>query len=202
MSKQYKYINQNPFPVFLPDGRGGQVMFRSGEGTTKQWFSRLCGERQLTRVPVGKSFADPGNRPFFINHPEDVNVPVVAPPPVRKDASFPTKETDTYVLERGIYKCKLCDIFMTGSMESLQAHMLYFHQRPLQDSPPAPKIEEKKKPEAVPEKPQEPEPPEELDLQPEPESESVFTCEFPGCHKQFASKRGLNMHQVRMGHNK
>jgi hypothetical protein len=40
----------NQFPVILPDGRGGQTMFRSGEGTTSQWFSRFVGEKGLSRI--------------------------------------------------------------------------------------------------------------------------------------------------------
>ena len=52
MSSKFKYVNLNNYPVYLPDSRGGQVMFRTGEGTTKQWFSRLVGRCRLTKVPI------------------------------------------------------------------------------------------------------------------------------------------------------
>jgi hypothetical protein len=44
-----KYINKNGFPIYIPDGRGGQTMFRSGEGSTHSWFARFVGDRQLSR---------------------------------------------------------------------------------------------------------------------------------------------------------
>ena len=49
----YKYVNANSFPIYLPCDRGGQVSFRPGEGTTKQWFARFQGAGQLTRTTVG-----------------------------------------------------------------------------------------------------------------------------------------------------
>jgi hypothetical protein len=45
-----RYVNMNSFPVYLPDGHGGQTMFRSGEGTTLQWFSRFLSMNQLTHI--------------------------------------------------------------------------------------------------------------------------------------------------------
>ena len=50
---QYKYINLNDFPVHLPDGMGGQVLFRPGESTTRGWFGRFLARGQLSKVPYG-----------------------------------------------------------------------------------------------------------------------------------------------------
>ena len=49
---KYKFVNSNNFPVFVPDTRGGQILFRPGEGSTDQWFSRFLGKGQLTKVSI------------------------------------------------------------------------------------------------------------------------------------------------------
>jgi len=134
-----KYMNLNPFPVCLPDSRGGQVMFRPGEGTTKPWFCRLCGPRQLTKidpnisttpapVPPKKAVATVAVKlPEGIKVPEPKKAPVQSVPvtkPVAHDV-----ETADYTFRRGIYKCKKCDVFMTGSNEALQMHIAQIHMQ-------------------------------------------------------------------------
>lgn len=134
-----KYMNLNSFPVCLPDSRGGQVMFRPGEGTTKPWFSRLCGPRQLTKInplvpnapapaPVKKAVVATGVKyPGGVTAPEPKKAPVQTVPvtkPVAHDV-----ETADYVFRRGIYKCKKCDVFMTGSNEVLQMHIAQIHMQ-------------------------------------------------------------------------
>lgn len=54
MATTYKYVNSNPFAIYLPCERGGQAVFRTGESTTKQWYSQFCGRGQLTKVPVAE----------------------------------------------------------------------------------------------------------------------------------------------------
>ena len=49
---KFKYVNNNAFSVYLPCERGGQALFREGQETTKQWFSRFTGKGQLTKISI------------------------------------------------------------------------------------------------------------------------------------------------------
>jgi hypothetical protein len=137
-----KYMNLNPFPVCLPDGRGGQVMFRPGEGTTKPWFCRLCGPRQLTKIdPNASSTPAPTLAPSKkvapvvaeVKLPEGIKVPEPKKAPIQNiPVTKPVAhdvETADYTFRRGIYKCKKCDVFMTGSNEALQMHIAQIHMQ-------------------------------------------------------------------------
>jgi len=53
MPQIFKYVNLNNFPVHLPDGMGGQVLFRPGESSTKSWFGRFLLRGQLTKQVYG-----------------------------------------------------------------------------------------------------------------------------------------------------
>lgn len=136
--KVVKYMNLNSFPVSLPDGRGGQVMFRPGEGTTKSWFSRLCGPNQLTKIdPNILSFSArkpaPAKPVSSIKLPPETKIPAPVKPPVQiipvtKPVAHDV-ETADYTFRHGVYRCKKCDVFMTGSNEALQMHIAQVHQQ-------------------------------------------------------------------------
>lgn len=132
---KYKYVNMNPYPIHLPDNRGGQVMFREGEGTTREWYSRLCGPRQLTRVLIpGTGPATPPPKvvkPVIrtIPQPQDVNITPKAQPVQKPLEIFKQIDGDGYTVNKGIYSCKLCDIFRTGSSNSMKAHLEGYHKR-------------------------------------------------------------------------
>jgi len=212
------YVNRNQFPVILPDQRGGQVMFRPGEGTTLQWFSRMCGPRQLTRVGneiIPNSMR--GKAPQ-VKEPTIVKGKPVAPsqpvaPIVKPIQSFQDTETAEYKLVRGIYSCKLCDgIFRTGSSNSMNAHLIEYHLKQKAEVPkPEPKygqdehegekisqtaqqsasqfVQEDKE-EVRTTMPQVP-------VEPEVKIEQ-FACQKPGCGKVFKTSKALTMHNTRM----
>jgi len=125
MSK-YKYQNLNPFPIWLPGERGEQVMFRPNESTTKNWFSRFVGPKRLARVPNDPRAVRRTSVPAVTEIPEPV---LTTQPP--KAPSFANKETDEYTVRDGLYTCKLCGTFVTGSSSSMQAHIASFHKKPV-----------------------------------------------------------------------
>ena len=207
MSK-YKYTNLNPFPIYLPCERGGQCMIRTGESTTKSWFSRFTGNRQLTRVPLSHEISEPISLP-----PEILAAPPIHTQPVGPVKSFDDKETKQYKCRKGIYSCKLCGIFQTGSSESMKAHLEQAHGNASKVAKPEPKFgdddgEGDKKIVSSTEstastvKKDESEPGGKKDepviLVPVVPVEEVFTCDFPGCGKEFKSNRGLTMHKTRV----
>jgi len=223
MAQTFKFINLNAFPIFLPCDRGGQVMFRPGEGTTKQWFSRFCGKGQLTRTVLdteGKTHPilapDPEESVVCSTSPmKDVNVKSITNPPLRPDKkSFPDEETDDYSVKDGVYRCKLCDKFMSGARESMQTHIASYHGKAIpikQDAPadldetvvatsrqstpqPAASADDPSAESDIPTTPASPapEPPK------EEEPAEVFRCTHAGCNKEFKSNRGLSMHTRRV----
>jgi len=64
MSNIKYYANLNPFTVTLPNIRGGQRMINPNEVVHGDWWSRLCGNRQLTEIDpenyriVGRKITD------------------------------------------------------------------------------------------------------------------------------------------------
>ena len=141
-----KYVNKNLFPIYLPCPKGGQVMFRPGEGTAQQWYSRMCGPKQLTRV---------GPPPVVAPAKPATVIPLGRPvAPIQLTRAQPkisgvtiVQETDQWSCARGIYKCKACEIFMTGSIESMKAHITGYHAQPIK--PPAPIVTPKPAPKVV-----------------------------------------------------
>jgi len=117
MAKNYKYVNNTGNPLYLPGPTGGQVQFRPGEGSTSSWFSRFLGPRQLTKVPI--SFD-----PTKTNPP-----PLPKRPKVKYDIPLKVEEnTSNWVKKSGIYFCKKCDIFRTGSRSVMETHLKVMHK--------------------------------------------------------------------------
>lgn len=50
MAKGRYFANLNPFPVTLPNPRGGQRSLSPNEVVEGDWWGRLCGNRQLTEI--------------------------------------------------------------------------------------------------------------------------------------------------------
>lgn len=230
MSQQFKFVNLNPFPIYLPCSRGGQVMFRSGEGSTQQWFSRFCGHKQLTKMgvtPAGKQV------PVAPSTPPQPQTPPMAPPALKdvkldvdvmakkkpEPSTFPKEETDAYICENGVYRCKLCDRFMTGSHTSLQSHISSFHGQEKPIAKPQPVVtsvdegetivvsSRKSAAQRLPKEDGEPDlstamnkSPESAataEESPEPEPTNNFPCTHAGCGKAFTTERGLKTHMMR-----
>lgn len=219
---RFKYQNCNSFPVFVPGERGEQILFRPGQFTTKSWFSRFCGERKLTRLSIeGTAVKLPENT---VPTSDIKGQPSESVPSVPGKGSFKNEETPTYTYNNGVYHCKLCDIFRTGSRESLNTHMSLSHKMTVPAASPlklgnndgegervvvgsmkstsahVPKSEEETSTvistsSSAPTANQKP-------AQPLPSSvpvasenkEEVHACDVPGCGKKFTSKRGLDMH--------
>ncbi len=127
-----KYVNLHVHPVCLPDGRGGQITFRKGQGSFSEWFSRFVGPGKLSviNVNVDKKLAQQidDHRKKLIESKK--NMPVfdsikVGDIPFYKEVA--DAETQDYKLVRGIYHCKKCDMFRTGSLASLKAHFANYH---------------------------------------------------------------------------
>ena len=177
---EFKYKNCNPYPVTVPGKRGIGIQFGSGQGTNDPWFGRFCGKGQLTNMETSRKRVAP----------KPVNVPNSPPQLINRDMlknlNVGAEEENRFFKKvSGIYHCKLCDIFRTGSQASLEAHMIQKHQIDIknfdkEDLQPVtkeadPSVEEK----PVEEKPVE-------------KKVSGTTC--PHCHKTFKSPAGLKRH--------
>jgi len=88
-----------------------------GQFSTDDWFNRFTGKFQLTKLPVGLSSVasssvkmEEGKIPFEVE-----------------------KETQFYVKRRGVYTCKLCDIYRSGSIESMNNHLCEIHLIPREE---------------------------------------------------------------------
>lgn len=228
---QNRYINRNSFPIFVPDQRGGQVMVKPGEFTTNEWFSRFVGKGRLSKeeVVVTTPTAQPKitTLPYLQKKGPQPKVPVVsqaetpAPAAVPR-ASFKNEETDTYKLVNGIYSCKLCGLFHTGSSSSMNEHISSYHGQQEETAPqPTPALLQEetvvrttKAAQGTPavqtiRRTAPIKPATEPSVQPDNASEGAqaagaapatseaaeaHACEHPGCGKVFASADGLRRH--------
>ena len=114
----YKYVNLNPFPIYVPTPEGTTRLFRSDppESDTNAWFSRFCGPKQLTRMPIDvKIDMLMGTKPV---KPEKFILDTVL-----------EEETDDYTKKSGIYFCKHCETFRTGSSVLFKSHLDSYHKR-------------------------------------------------------------------------
>lgn len=207
---KYRYVNSQKYPVVLPTENRGKITFRPGEGSSKQWFSRFCGKKLLTAVPIGAP--NPRRQTNLIPSTVEPIAPRVEIPEAKH--SFPDITTSDYTLQRGIYTCVRCGIFKTGSKASLQAHIRYYHKvEPIEDETPlvsskqsATKVEKDDdeptpvvstkpivKPVVNPVEKQE----ETITEVPVVET-TVFTCSVSGCGKSFKSERGLKLHNTKV----
>jgi len=205
------YQNVSDQPRYIPGKRGSQVLFRPGEFSTDEWFSRFVGPSMLTRVPVGLESPSPA----------PVKTPSRIPGEIQKETQFYTKRD-------GVYTCKLCEIFRTGSIKVLEAHLEEIHTIKPEEAPktvtipPVVKVVEDVKQEEIvirnstesfaspqeevtvstmpsvsplPEEPLREATSEEVSSGIEEESQEVFRCEK--CDKVYGSARGLSAHMTR-----
>ena len=122
---KYRYMNLNPYPVVVPGKGGTGSEFRSGQGSNNAWFSRFCGPKKLTDMG--------GSRPAAPAAPvQSPSAPPVAPLPNTKllaqmeDAV--ESETNMWRVINGIYYCKMCDLFRTGSTVAMMTHLRVTHK--------------------------------------------------------------------------
>jgi len=169
----YRYVNTNPVPVVVPGKTGGSITVRPNEGTTDPWFSRFVGPNGLTKVPINPVDAPAAPPRSAPSPPLSVPKPMLAEVQARVD-----EETPDYKRIHGIYHCKRCDLFRTGSFVVIQAHLRTYHGMP--NVPPAPPPVEVKEPEVV------------RTPVVSGEVKSVFTCSL--CGHQFTSEDGLTKH--------
>ena len=117
MSIQYQYINLNPFPVVIPSKGGVTTTFGPKQWSTDSWYSRFVGRGQLTKVPVG----GPPPLPTYPPRPVQSRVMLQETLPV-------DEETNLYTRRAGIYFCKKCDLFRTGSRVHMERHLTEYHK--------------------------------------------------------------------------
>jgi len=131
---EYRYTNRNPFPISVPGPRGVQVHFPVGHHSTNPWFSRFVGSRQLVREaispPAQKHVAAPSTvapkissaklRKQAKQHAKTREV-------VRKAIHAVDEETPYWKRANGIYYCKKCDLFRTGSKAAIVLHLQSYH---------------------------------------------------------------------------
>jgi len=140
---RYKFINRNSFPVGVPGKRGINITFGPGQWATDPWYGQFVGKRNLSREPI-----NPGEQGYENSEavtldkkdelwwlktkeaepPAKAEVPVVplkAPIDVVKATS---EETIDYVKKMGIYVCKHCATFRTGSLRAFKMHLSSYHQ--------------------------------------------------------------------------
>ena len=111
----YEFKNMNAMPVVIPTKGGYGRTFRMGESTTDPWFSRFVGPRQLTKVPVVEKVIS--------------SIPNVLDKRRINDVLSKLQgETTDYVKKGGMYICKHCDLFRTGSLPLFKMHLSDYHQ--------------------------------------------------------------------------
>lgn len=214
MSDQFRYVNRNPFPIYLPTPRGGQALFRTSEWTTQAWFSRFVGRGQLTKELITevqlrtKDVMSPATQQ--IAHPPlKVDTP---PAPKKIEPSFVDETHQNYSVSNGVLACKLCETFRTGSTELMLYHLTDYHgihdavvaghkrmpekeeetvrtTMPVTTPPPA-SVPNAKEPEVS--GPQQ-DPPQGNEAKAE-----AHACAVPGCGKTFGTTKGLSLHMLRM----
>jgi hypothetical protein len=110
-----RFVNLNPFPVYIPSkgNSGTSDLFRPNEFSTDQWFSRFCGPKMLSKVDDGTPSPPPAVR---------------TPLPAAKVPGIVQEETRFYARKSGIYICKLCDLFQTGSRIAFGVHLREAHR--------------------------------------------------------------------------
>lgn len=119
MPTVFRYVNLHPYPVVVSGKSGSQVLFKTGDFATDKWFSRFVNVKELTKVAVDVSRADAIRG----------EIPLVPTPPAPKSLAGPPEEdTRDFVRKRGIYFCKHCDLFRTGSRKAFAIHLKELHQ--------------------------------------------------------------------------
>lgn len=119
MKKEFVYKNCNSFPVVVPGKRGIGVMFKPGDEFSDDWFSRFVGKGQLTKIARGQSVVEVMESKLDKSL-SDAEVEVLL--------AKVEKETKHYILKGGIYYCRHCDSFRTGSMIAFKIHMSESHK--------------------------------------------------------------------------
>jgi len=213
MAIQYRYQNLNPYPVMVPDKRGLMHTFLPNQGTNDQWFSRFVGNKKLSRTAVTHDSLKPAiaAKPVKaeLKLAPDVAVAVASSPMLK--ALVADEDTRFYRREKGIYHCKMCEIFRTGSQQAVIAHLASQHKIDVQRAAESDaemvakkiamkaEIEAKKiaaENEAAMEKVGEEQADKPTDKPPPVNPELTFKCDR--CPKAFKSDRGLRMHTIRM----
>jgi len=226
-AQKFKYVNLNPFPIILPGMGGVGCQIAPNQSTTNEWFSRFCGKKQLTAIPIGpavKHVAVPGKK----------GQPAVTSKRKRPPISLKgvlEQETKDYKKINGLYICKRCETFRTGSKKFLEEHIKDYHQSMVDLAAEDPKVhvvaevvvdksnvvlaEPVIEPvvEKIPEPVKEPimasTQPLRVEVESivEPETEELpveepdtFACTI--CGKEFRTGRGLKMHCTKMHLNK
>ena len=190
MSK-FTYKNLNGFTVIVPGKRGVGIAFPPGQGSTDPWFSRFVGPRKLSRVLIGEDgdMTPPG--------PPKAPPALKYPPPdhnrqmLEQVESEAEEDTDYYVRKQGIFYCKRCELFRTGSRDSMVKHLQFLHKLELDPDeertpPPAPA-------EALPPGPEdEPSPSREKPDKEYNLVDGIYCC--PYCDRQYKTEKGVVSH--------
>jgi len=132
MAKQsYKYMNLNPFTVIVPGKRGVGVEFPTGYGSNDAWFSRACGPKLLTNMEAHRRHAPVSQPQVQPVKPRARNVAMMEQLDIQVE-----EETDHWKKANGLYICKHCDLFRTGSILAIQNHLLSLHKIDLRGKKP------------------------------------------------------------------
>ncbi len=187
---QYRFENQNPYPVIVPGKRGVGVTFAPGQHSTDSWYSRFCGPKQLVRVAVAA----------LAFQPQAAKPP--APLPMLSTVeSVLEEETEGWVKKSGIYYCKKCELFRTGSNIAILHHLRDHHQMDdisLTKKVPAPETSVKESLVAAPvAAPEEVEPEVAAPVETAEKAEIVsFECRY--CHRKYTTEGGLGRHVAKV----
>lgn len=134
----YRYVNRNPFPISVPGPRGAQVHFPIGHKSNNPWFSRFVGRKLLTRESIGPPTRGNVTAPVIVTSrtPSEKLQKKLKKQQVQRAATNKAmrraiqsvdEETSYWKRAGGIYYCKKCDLFRTGSKAAIVLHLQTFH---------------------------------------------------------------------------
>ena len=111
------FANLNSFPVTLPNIRGGQRTVNPNEVVEGDWWSKLCGNRQLTEIDPGK-YTINGRK---IVQGQDIRRSKATRPPIR-DSRVNALDNPTRVKSKRLSKVQTLadDVCQTGCEQSCE----------------------------------------------------------------------------------
>jgi len=201
--QQYRYVNQRSGPIILPAKQGGLVTVSPGQWLTDPWFGRFVGKGGLSKVPASAlkgtrstSLGPRPTRPVTPASAPKVELELQQPQTMLDQVEPPTEEeTPDWRRQTGIYRCKHCDVFRTGSRTVMEAHLLSKHKVVVAGASDSPTVAPAVPPVGTPAAPPKSEEKPPAATTDDKKTEPVEEHWCPECKRRFKSADGLVRHR-------